>query len=169
MDKAFIISQLLGFIVLVVSVVGLQFKKMEWIAVTGFVGNGLNSVSYVLLNGISGSYISIVAAIQAVFAFVYAKKDKTGPKWTVCCFMAVYILLSLFTYKSISDILPGIGVIMYCLAIMQKESSNYRKYMLVNASVWIVYNIVVSAYVMIIAQVMSLISVIIGMIRYDTK
>ncbi len=169
MNNAFIISQVLGFVILVISVIGIQFKKMEYIAITGFVSNGLNAIAYILLNGISGSYVSIVAAIQAVFAFVYAKKNLSMPKWIIFSFMAVYILLSIYTYKNIVDILPGLGALMYSLAIVQEKSANYRKYMLINVLVWIIYNIIISAYVAIISQVISLISIIISVFRNDIK
>ena len=55
------------------------------------------------------------------------------------------------------------------LSIAQKKPSGYRIFMLLNGIIWMVYDVSVSAYTMILSHVVTTLSALIGIIRLDIK
>ncbi len=165
----FIISQIIGLITTVTAVVSVQFKSMKLILIFELLSNLLVASTYILLGGISGSYICLVASVQTVVSYIYAKKKKEVPGFITAIFICAYIAITVFTFKTPIDILPGICAVTFALAVVQTKSSGYRVFMATNSFLWIVYDLVVKAYTMIITHGLLLGSIIIAMARYDIK
>ena len=84
-------------------------------------------------------------------------------------YIVVNILLGASSYSSIIDIIPVSCAIIYCLTVCMNKESNIRKLMFSNQSLWLIYDIIVKAYMFSISNILTLISIIIAMYRYDYK
>ncbi len=169
LSPAFLIAQAIGPVTTVMAVVSAQMKKLVPILIFEILANGLCALSYILLGGISGSYICLIAIAQSIISILYAHNNKKVPNWITGIFIMVYVAVSAYTYATPMDILPGICAVTFALAIAQSKPSGYRLCMAINTALWIVYDLLVGAYTMIITHGLLLGSLIIAMVRYAKK
>lgn len=166
---AFIAAQAVGLLTAVAAAAGAQCKKMTSVLILNLISNSLVALSYILLGGISGSYVCIAASVQTVISYLYTRKNEDVPKIITGVFICIYIALSVYTYKTPIDVIPAICAVMYALSVVQSKSSGYRVFMGINSVLWVIYDIVIGAFTMIITHGLLLTSIIIAMIRYDIK
>ena len=72
----FILAQICGAIVLVLTVVSVQFKTKEKILLFQIIANVIVAVQYFLLNALTGGVVAIINTIRCVIFYLYKKKDK---------------------------------------------------------------------------------------------
>lgn len=86
--------------------------------------------------------------------------------WLTAIFIVAYIVASLAVYRRSADILSGIAAVTFALAVAQSKAVDYRVLMSINSLLWIIYDLVIGAFTMIITHGLLLGSLIIAMIRY---
>ena len=165
----FVFAQILGVITTIIVIAALQMKNIKTIFFFEALANLLVAASCLLLSGLSGAAICIAATVQTVISYMYSSKEKEAPKVLTVGFMLVYIILSVFTYKELPDVLPCIGALVYAVAVGQKKPFIFRIMMILNAAVWIGYDVWVGAYSLILTYVFQLTSSAVGIIRIDLK
>ncbi len=169
MGAAYVIAQAIGPVTTVLSIISAQMKHITAILITELVINLLVALSYILLGGFSGSYICLMACVQVIVSFVYAKKKKEVPKLLTGIFMLCYILISVFTYQSPMDILPGVCALGFALSVAQSKPAGYRFFMTLSTLLWVVYDIWVGAWGMLITHGFLLISLAIAIVKQDLR
>lgn len=164
-----LLSQIVGYVGTVVSLISVQQKKMMNVLILGIFCNFLSASSNFLIGGFSGGCICVVALLQTVVSLLLERKQKRMPVWGVVIFIAAYIGITALTYESWHDIFPCVGACMFALAIIQKQSSRFRFFMVLNAALWIIYELTLTPpnYAMAVTFVLQLISTVIGIIRLD--
>lgn len=166
---SFYIAQFFAAVSMIFGVVSFQVKDMKKILICQLGANGFLILNYALLGGISGAGIAFVAVIQSVVIFLYDRKDKKMPVPAVVGFMLLYVLISAMTFEGLIDFLPCIAALCFAVSLLQKGPAGYRRCMLLNILLWIVYDLSVQAYMSIAGRIILLISIISAMIRYDLK
>lgn len=164
-----ILTQLVGFGPAVASLIASQCKKLTTILPWNALSNLLLAVTYTLAGGFSGAGICYTAVIQTMISYFYARKKKEVPLWQTFVFLAIYLLIAVFTYKGPSDIIPAVASITYALAVVQSKPLGYRIFLSVNSALWVIYDIVVMAYTMVLTHGLLLVSLLIAIVRYDIK
>ena len=165
----FIFSQICGFIVSVAAIASMQFKSIKWTLACLVLCNGLGALSYILLDGFSGCAIYLVAFVQAMVYFFFRSKHKKAPIIIAIIFVLAYIICSVTTYKSSIDLIAGLAALTCALSLIQEKPSIYRMLMLANGILWVVYDVNMCAYTMIISHVATALSAAVGIIRLDLK
>ena len=167
----FVIGQIFSVISLVLAVVGVQFKKVKHVLLGSMTSNIATALSYAFLGGLSGAWICIVGAVQTLIIFLANKYDLEQKKRTLLTilFAVVYVAGTIVVYKGWDDIVACACAVLYILAIVQKDTAKYRKFLAANTCLWIVYDIAVLAFVNIITHGVMLGSLIIAMIRLDRE
>ena len=165
----FIISQILGIVVSVAAILSMQFKNIKGILVCQLVCNGLGALSYILVGGLSGCGIYCVATLQAIICFGFNVKNKKIPMLLVALFACAFLVCSLTTYKAPQDIISAVAALTCAFALAQSKSSGYRIFMLLNGLIWMLYDVSVGAYTMIISHLVTFLSAVVGIIRLDVK
>ena len=87
--------------------------------------------------------------------------------WLNAVIIASYILCSVLTYETARDIIPMIAAVLCALGILQKKTSNYRVIMFLNGATWIVYDVIIAAYTMLLSHIFTSGSALLGIIRLD--
>lgn len=167
----FIIGQIFSVVSLVLAVVGVQFKKVKHVLLGSMSSNIATALSYAFLGGLSGAWICIVGAVQTLIMFLankYEMKQKMRNVLTIV-FAVVYVTGTIVVYQGWDDIVACACAVLYILAIVQKDTATYRKFLSANTCLWIVYDVAVMAYVNIITHGIMLGSLIIAMIRLDRE
>ncbi len=167
----FIIGQFWGIVGLIVSVAMVQFRNLKHVLIGSILSNLMVGLSYAFLNGMSGAWICIVAAVQALVIFLINTYDLEVKKKNIISgiFAAIYVMGTIVVYQGWVDILSCMCAFLYVLAILQTEASKYRWFMLANSVLWILYAITTGAYINIITHGSVLLSVIISKLRLDRE
>ena len=167
--NSFLIAQLVGVVAAIVSIVIVQFKKIEHILIGEILSNATIAATYVFLGGWSGASLCIAASIHTVTSFWFNKRSRAYPIWLTVLFELVYIACSVFSYKGIIDILSCIAAMLFGLAVIQDSAAKYRLLMLFNALLWIVYDIGTKAYTTIFTHSFIAVSILTAIIRLDIQ
>lgn len=166
---AFIISQVLGIVVSASAIASMQLKNVKLILVFQLICNTLGAAGYILVGGLSGCGIYLVALVQSVLYFVLRAKNVNTPSWLAVVFVIGFLLCSVFTFKDWRDVFSAIAAVTCALAISQEKPSLYRVFMLLNGIIWMTYDFSVGAYTMIISHAATAVSALVGMLRLDRK
>ena len=165
----FVISQICGMLVSVFAILSMQLKNVKHILVCQLICNVAGAFSYILLGGFSGCGIYIVAVVQTIVYYFYSKTNKKAPNFMVFVFLVLFLLCSITTYKGKTDIIPAIASFTCAMALAQSKASGYRICMLLNGLLWMIYDVSVSAYSMMLSHIITFASAGIGIIRLDIK
>ena len=164
-----ITAQIIGIFIMIVAVVAVNLKSSSKILIAEFIMNASVVANYMLLGGITGAYLCIVATAHTTLSYVYTKRNKNFPPIMTILFIAFYMACSAYTYKSTIDILPAICAVLFALAIVQKKPSGYRMLKCINSFVYVIYDIGIMAYTTSLTHGFLFASALIAIIRLDIK
>jgi len=163
----FIIAQIIGGIVLILTVISVQFKTKEKILICQIVANILVAIQYFLLNALTGGVVAIINTIRCIIFYYYKKKDKKPSVAFLGLFIAVAVISGVLTWQSAFSIIPIIAAIVFTYGLWQDNVKVTRICTAITAGNWIGYNVIVKAYVGAIQSLAECISAIIAIFRYE--
>ncbi|MBQ4641934.1 MAG: YgjV family protein [Oscillospiraceae bacterium] len=173
-----IIAQTLGVVAMLFNIFSYQQKSARRIIAFQLFGTLFFSISFYMLDAYVGAILNLVAFIRAI---LFLKKDKLHTDnvlWMVG-FCAVYLgaFVMIFTVfgqeftvpNLIIESLPVIGMVATHLAYRFDEARIVRRFGLVSACVWLIYNIIAVAVGAIACEAFGIVSIFIAMARLDKK
>lgn len=163
----YILSQIIGIFVCLFTVASMQLKNIKTVLLCMLISNGLATLSYVLLGEVSAFAICLIGTTQSLIFYLLRKYEKEEPRWIYPIVFSAYIACSALTFKQPLDIMPAAAALFGGLAVVQKASSAYRIVILFNAVTWVIYDIYVGAYTMLITHSLATISALSGIVRID--
>lgn len=167
MELEFILAQVFGLFGLICSVLSMQMKKRRDILIFLAGLNIFAGISMLYLHRPSGALINFFAVVEIFINYQYEKRRKPVPKMVVATYITTNLLLGIIPYSDIIDILPIVNSVIFCGTILAKREKDIRRLNLVNQMIWLVYNVNVMAYLFIISNVMTIVSISVAMWRYD--
>ena len=160
-------TQGIGFLALFFVILSFQKRERQallWVMLMGLL---LFVAHFSLLNAWTGSFMNL---IEVGIVFVSFKKDAVvWAQWRFWShiFIFAYIIAGFITFKTVSDILPVIAQIFGAVAVWQKNPHAIRFIMLIPRPLWFIYNFIVGSYAGMVTEVFILLSVVVGIIRFD--
>ena len=130
------------------------------------IATAMMCLQYILIGAYSGFGLNIVCIIRNILFYHRDKKLLSGI-WlpvTLALIMAVISLFSWDGYHSLL-IIAGLMINTVCMGIF--DSQRLRKSILLTCPMILVYNVFVASYSGMVSETMSIISAVIGIIRYD--
>ncbi|MEE0946820.1 MAG: YgjV family protein [Acutalibacteraceae bacterium] len=165
-----IIANIIGIIAVAVFLLSYQMKKRNAIVTCNVISRVLYIVQYILLGAFEGAVLDIVGVIASLVA---QKKDKPFiKKYMLLCFIAVDLLTigaGILLYENVYSILPIIGVLLHTGAFWLNDEKRIRQVSLAGSPFWFVYNFHSRAYGSSVGDLLSMVSIILAMFRYDFK
>ncbi len=178
MDKVEFIAQAVGIFAMAFNILSYQCKKQRTVILLQLFGASLFSVNYLMLGAAVGGILNILGVIRAI-VFIFKDKFKADSVWWIVGFgisyFAVYVLnFALFgkkvtPFNLIIELLPVIGMLALNIGFRLKNSSDIRKCALISSPSWLIYNIAAGSLGAIICEIITLVSVFVGMFRHDRK
>ncbi len=157
-----------GIIAVILFLFSYQLKKRKGIVICNIASRLFYILQYILLFAFEGAVLDITAAAASVLA---DKKDsefiKKHLKAVIIATNICIIGIGLLLYKNIFSLLPIIGVIFETGALWLTKEKHIRIVSLFGAPFWFVYNIVNSAYGSAVGNILTIVSLIIAILRYD--
>lgn len=171
-----IASLIVGYIGLLADIIGFQCKKHANLLIAQMAANFFVALSFVLL-GISkmaGGLICFIAMVQALVNYLYQKRERKPPMWTLLLFGTLYAGATALTIYLAGEFdalqtFPFFCALIYMLAIFTVNPTVCRGLFLVNATLWILYDLMGAAFAWanFSTHALEAISIIVGIVRYD--
>lgn len=165
----FIIAQIIGVIVLVITVIGIQFKTKEKILFFQIIANSLVSIQYFLLNALTGGIIAFINVIRCIIFYYYKKKDKKPSLTFLIIFIICAIICGIVTWQNGYSIMPIIASVVFTYGLWQDDVKITRICIAITEANWTIYNIIVQAYAGALQAGADCISALIALVRYKQK
>lgn len=160
-----LIGHILGFIAVGLFFCSYQVNEKRKLMTIQTVATALSCVQYLLIGAYSGFALNVVCIIRN-FIFYFRDKnqrtDLTSPVLISLCIAAASIL----SWEGIHSLLITLGLVVNTMCMGMCNAKSFRKTILISSSLILVYNAFAFSYSGILSESISLISVIIGIIRY---
>ena len=165
----FILAQLIGIAVTVYAVIATQFRSIKAVLWMEIITNLLTALNYILLGSLSGTWICIVAAVQAVVMNYlnqrYLEEQDKNRVFVLIVFALIYVVGSVIVFEKWVDIFPCICALIYTMSVCQKDILRYKIISILNPSTWIIYDVVTRAYTTVVMRVILIVLTGIAIIR----
>lgn len=173
-----IAAQGVGIIAMAFNILSYLQKTRKSVITFQLIGASLFAVNFFMLGATVGGILNLIAAIRAVIYLNKKKFHAESPIWLIgfiSLYIASYILnFTLFgkdftLWNALIEVLPVIGMVAINLSYIKNDAKTVRLFGLVSSPSWLIYNIANFALGAIICEVLSICSIISGIIKYDIK
>lgn len=164
-----ILIQLIGFAAMLLVIISYQAKKRTIILLIQILSSTLWAIQFLLLGGITGAALNILAIIRAL---IYMQKDKyawTNSLWLPIGSSIVFVTVGIITYESLISILPMIAMVIASFALFVRDERKIRLMSLGISPPWLIYDAFSGSVAGVISEVFTICSIIIALIRYRKK
>lgn len=172
------IAQAVGIFAMAFNIISYQQKTRKMAIACQFGGSVLFAINFFMLGATVGGILNTIGIIRALVFLNKEKLRADHPLW-LAGFTTAYILSYVLTFtvlgkeptvfNFIIELLPVIGMVSTTISFRLTDAKSIRRYGLISSPSWLIYNIANFAIGAIICEVLSLGSIIVGMIRLDRK
>lgn len=162
MSIIYIISQIVGFISFVISLVAYHRKEKKKIFQTMMVANILDIIHYFLLGAYSGCVTKVMALGRNEIIILKEKNKKLNKTIIFIIILIVYIISGIVTYKNIYSILPILAAIIYLFFVWNGNELKVKRVAFYCYFLWLTYNICVFSIAGIVSNCVAIISTFIA-------
>ena len=127
--------------------------------------NVFYTIQYYLVGGISGAGVCIITMIKSMVFYLYDNKGKNIPVYILLIFEFVVIMFGISVYTDVNSILPIIISCLFTYGTWQKNLKITYCIGTFAAILWVIYNLIIGAYVSIIGNIFEFVASIIGIYR----
>ncbi len=162
------IAQLLGILGFLLSIISFQQNTQKRIVFVQFLANISFTIHFYLIGAYTGSILNGIAIIRS---FVYCFKDK---KWAssniwIVIFSMAFVVAGIYTWEGPLSILPTTAMVLSSVSFGIKNPKLVRRIYFPCSPMWLIYNIVGGSIGGVLTECFAMISIIIGMLRFDRK
>lgn len=165
----FIIAQIIGLIIVVLSIIGLQQKNGERFLFYQIIINILYVMQYLLLEAITGAVICTISIIRCIVFWKYKKENKKTPIQFLIIFIILSTISSIITSANIFDYILTIGTIIFTYALWQDNMKIMRVGSIISVTTYIIYNLIFKAYTALILDGIDFFNLTIAIYKNDIK
>lgn len=168
-DTMFIISQSIGFAAAALLLLSYQQRTHRRIVTMQACSGFLFAVQYLLLGAYEGMAGNVVGFLRSI---AYSFRGKSKAVDSIACPVVFAVLAGiggLSTYTSPASLLPMAAMMISSFVIWSPKTQKLRALTLPTSAMWLIYNIICSSYSGITTEVLSIVSIIIGLIRFRSK
>ena len=161
-----LIGHILGFIAVGLFFYSYQCTQKRSLMIIQTVATALSCIQYLLIGAFSGFALNVVCILRN-FIFYFRDKnqrtDLTSPILISLCIAAASIL----SWEGIHSLLITLGLVINTVCMGMCDAKSFRKTILISSSLILIYNVFAVSYSGILSESISLISVVIGIVRYS--
>ena len=173
-----LIAQIIGLAAMSFNILSYQQKTRSRVIGFQLFGGLLFCINFFLLGAISGSLLNAVAVVRAIVFLNKEKLHADHPVW-LAGFVGVYLLCYGLTFtvfgteatarSLILEALPVIGMTATTISFRLTDAKAIRRYGLISSPSWLIYNVASFSIGAIICEVLSLGSIVLGILRLDRE
>ncbi len=161
----YVAAQILGFIAFLISLYAYQKVNKKDILLCMVISNIINLVHYLMLGAYSGCITKVIAIFRDIFIVLKEKNKRLSSVLFLIIFILIYIGVSIYTFTNILSLFPLVAAIIYIIPTWLGNSKTVKKTALFCYILWLIYNIYVLSIAGATANIVSIVSIIIGLKR----
>lgn len=168
-DTTFIVSQLIGFVAAALLLLSFQQRTHRRIVVMQACSGFLFAVQYFMLGAYEGMIGNVVGFTRSI---AYSFRGKSKAVDHIACPVIFAILAGLgglATYTSPASLLPMTAMMISSFVIWSPKTQQLRALTMPTSAMWLIYNVICSSYSGVVTEVLNLVSITIGLIRFRKK
>ena len=165
MEVTFWIGQGFSILAVIISFISYQMKTSRGILVTLSLATVMSCIAYAFLGGWTGLGLNIMCIIRNV-CYYYKEKPVLSSKLIPVVLTVIMGILSVFLWEGYHSIFFVVGIMLNTLAMGYFGPQNLRKSILLTSSLILIYNLFIPSYGGVFNESVSIVSSIIGLIRY---
>ena len=159
----FILAQVFALLSSTCLLISFWQKKRNKILFFQILDSTFDVLQYLLLGAYTGGAISLLGATRA-YCF-----SKTTNKKFLYLFLGLYIVASLVTFDGAISLIPLLAALIYTIVVWNKKERNIRLYSIFVFILWLIYDVLVGAYVNAITDIVLIVSNIMAFNKIDRK
>lgn len=161
-----IIIQALGGLGVIASIIAFQTKKHNQILWFKTLNEFLFAIQYVLLGAYTGMAMNLVGCVRnIIFTKQVEKNKKTTLSAIILCVM--FTVFGIATWQGFKSLLIVLAKVLSTVAYSNKNTTFVRAVILFTSICWLIYNAYVFSIAGVLCEAFTIISVMVGMIRFD--
>ena len=161
-----LIGHALGFVSVGLFFYSYQCTQKSKIMIIQTVATALSVIQYLLIGASSGFALNIICIIRN-FIFYYREKNQRTDMVSPILLAVCMAIVSFFSWEGIHSLLITLGLAVNTICMGVFNAKTFRKTILISSTLILIYNIFASSYSGILSESISLISAVIGIIRYS--
>ena len=173
-----LIAQAVGIVAMSFNILSFQQKTHKRVITFQLFGSLLFALNFFMLDAAVGAILNLVGAMRAI-VFMNREKFRANHIGWLIFFTALYLSSYVLTFtvfgkemtafNAIIELLPVAAMTATTVSFRLQNARAIRLFGLFSSPSWLIYNIVNFAIGAIICEVLSLCSIVLGLIRYDLK
>ena len=166
-----LVAQMIGLAALLLSLISFQMKTRYAILFFQMLASLSCAVSLIMLGGIAGGILDVVAFSRTLVFSLSNKYKWAGSRVCLFTYFAIIIAVGILTWEkgSIVTLFAILGTLLSTLALYMKSERNIRIISLFVGPCWIAYNLIYSSCFGILNEIIAMTSIIIALIRMRKK
>ena len=168
MELMEIVTQLIGFIGLGLSIIAFQFKKHRPIVLCKMSSELVFAIQYVLLGAWTAAVLDCISVIRnLLYSHLVKKNRSTTP--VIVVFGIFVVITGVVTFDGAVSLLPIASKLLTTVSYGMKNERWLRIITLPSCIFWIIYNLFVGSLGGALTDTMTLVSLLIAMYKFDFK
>ncbi len=163
-----IITQFFGIMGFILSILTYQQNTHKRIVILQVFSAMSFALHFYMLGAFTGAILNVIAFIRSIVYYFKDKKWASSNLWIVF-FAAISTIAGIVTWQDIFSILPILAMIFTGIAFGLRDPKLTRRFALPSSPLWMIYNIYSFSLGGILTETFNIISVLIGMLRFDKK
>lgn len=161
-----IITQLVGIVGIIASIISFQCKKHKSILFFRTMNELFFGIQYFLLGAYTGMAMNIVGCVRNT---VFTKEIVRGKKTilSTVTFSLLFVVFGIVTWQGFKSMLIIVAKVLSTVAYGNKNTTFVRIMIFITCTSWLIYNCYVNSIAGIICEAFTLISLVAGVIRLD--
>lgn len=164
-DWFMLIGQALGIVAVILGFITYQMKSPKALLIVNMITCGVFCAHYLLIGAISGFVMNAMGMLRNA---VYTSRDKkifASPAWPFI-FAAVMLIAGVVTWQDWRSLLMICALVINSLCLSLKNAQHIRYSLLVTCPLVMIYDVLLHSYGGIVYEAMSIVSAIIGIVRF---
>ena len=160
-----LIAQIFGLLALICMSLGYQQKKKKGFLFLQIFSNLFYGIQYLFLNAYSALATCIISLIRTIIFYKNEVNKKENHYSILLILFLIIIIVGIISYQTWYSVIPIFIALLFTYGVWQKKLSTSYKIGVVVSILWIIYNLIVKAYVGAFGACIELVSSIIGYIK----
>ena len=164
-DWIMLAGQALGAVAVILGFITYQMRSPKALLIVNLITCGVFCAHYLLIGAISGFVLNAIGIFRNV---VYTNRDKkifSSPAWPYI-FAVIMLIAGLVTWQDWRTILMICALVINSVCLSLKNAQHIRYSLLITCPLVMLYDILVHSYGGIVFEGMSIISAVIGILRF---
>lgn len=164
-----VLAQVIAIIALTMTFISYQQKNKKKFLFFQILASLSYSLQYFVLGALSGAITDLISLGKNVIFYKDEEKGKITKFNVFITIEIIVIICGIITYQNVFSLLPIFITIINTYGNWQKNLKVSYMIGFLNSILWIIYNVAVGAYVLIINCIIELIGSIIGIIKISKR